>query len=266
MRKSGIFWGIVIILAGLLLLSNTLQIVQFSFWKVFFPLALILLGVWFLMGPTMFRRDLTPQYSGMPLQGARAIDLKLAHGAGRLEIGASSNPAELLSGSFVGGVQSSATLEADGTLKAKVEAPTDIIMAFPWGYASHGLSWNVNLNRDLPMKLRLSTGASETNANLIDLKVTDLRIETGASNTQVTMPAQARFTRVQIETGASSINLRIPLGVAGRISIKSGLSNIKVDPSRFMRIGELYESADYATAANRVEIFVEAGVGSIDIR
>jgi hypothetical protein len=54
--------------------------------------------------------------------------------------------------------------------------------------------------------------------------------------------------------------------VAARIFVKSGLSGITVDQARFNRIGENYESPDYATAANKMEINVETGVGSVDIR
>jgi len=40
---------------------------------------------------------------------------------------------------------------------------------------------------------------------------------------------------------------------------------LKIDNNRFPVKGSVYETPDYETAENRVEIMVEAGVGSIEI-
>jgi hypothetical protein len=265
MRKGGIFWGTIIILAGVLLLVDNF-IPNFHFWTFFWPLVLIALGVWFLAGPMLFRHnDLEMQSYSLPLQGAQTAEVRLNHGAGRLSIGPGENPDELLSGAFYGGVDAKSNLMGS-TLTAKLEPVHDSMFMFPWGYHSEGYTWNVLLNRNVPMTLRMSTGADETSANLADLHITELKLETGASKTDIILPANAGYTKVKIEAGAAAVNLRIPAGVAARIFVKSGLSGITVDQARFNRIGENYESPDYATAANKMEINVETGVGSVDIR
>jgi len=266
MKRSGIFWGAVVILAGLILLAFNLDIIQFNVWKVLFPAFIILLGLWFLLGPTLFKTEYTTQELALPLQGAAEAQLTLAHGAGRLDVTGAAAPGQLLSGTFAGGVRHIVETLPGGGLKAKVEAPSDILFAFPWGFSHRGLMWTVKLTDEVPLRLKVATGASETSLNLRDLRVTELKIETGASSTQVTLPANAGFTTVKVEAGAASLNLVVPQGVAARIHDKSGLSTVKVDPTRFNRIGGLYESPDYATAANRAEIFLESGLGSFDIR
>jgi len=60
--------------------------------------------------------------------------------------------------------------------------------------------------------------------------------------------------------------MRVPSGVAARIRASGGLAEIHVDRGRFPRAGGVYQSADYDTAPNRVDIDVEAGVGSVNIR
>jgi hypothetical protein len=60
--------------------------------------------------------------------------------------------------------------------------------------------------------------------------------------------------------------VRVPSGVAARIRASGGLADIRVDRDRFPRAGGVYQSADYDTAANKVDIDVEAGVGSVNIR
>ena len=112
----------------------------------------------------------------------------------------------------------------------------------------------------------INTGASETSIDLTDLQVKDLKLQTGASSTTVTLPVKAGFTHVDIESGVASTNIRVPSGVAARISAHGGLSSINVDATRFPRQGDLYQSSDYDSASNKVEVKIQTGVGSIDIR
>jgi hypothetical protein len=62
------------------------------------------------------------------------------------------------------------------------------------------------------------------------------------------------------------VTVRVPSGVAARIRIRGGLAGIKVDQNRFPRMGDTYQSADYDTAPNKVDVDIETGVGSVEIR
>ena len=95
----------------------------------------------------------------------------------------------------------------------------------------------------------------------------ELDIDTGASSTEVTLPANAGNTLVDIDSGAASVKVSIPTGVAARIRVKSGIASVNVDSNRFPRQdGGLYQSADYPTAANRADITIDTGVGSVDVK
>ena len=54
--------------------------------------------------------------------------------------------------------------------------------------------------------------------------------------------------------------------MAARIEAKSGLSSFTIDEHRFPRSGDYYISPDFATAQNRIELKVDSGVASIDIK
>ena len=79
-------------------------------------------------------------------------------------------------------------------------------------------------------------------------------------------PANAGYTFMKAEIGAASLSIQIPSNVAARIRATGGLASISVDSSRFPKSNGIYQSPDYETAANKVEIRVDAGVGSVNIR
>ena len=79
------------------------------------------------------------------------------------------------------------------------------------------------------------------------------------------MPANAGMTRTRFETGAASVKVHVPDGVAARIRAQGGLASIQIDASRFPQQGDIYKSADYETANNRIDFEVQLGVGSVQI-
>jgi hypothetical protein len=113
----------------------------------------------------------------------------------------------------------------------------------------------------------LKTGASKSRLDLHDMIVTDIHLETGASDTEVLLPEQAGFTRAEFEFGSARVNLVVPQNVAAKIKVQGALmSTDEIDKSRFPLTAEGYCSADYTTAANKIEINIEAGVGKVVIR
>jgi hypothetical protein len=128
-----------------------------------------------------------------------------------------------------------------------------------------GFRWRVGLSRDVPISLRVDTGASENLLDLSALRVVDVELHTGASETRIVLPQAAGATAVRIEAGAASVLLRVPPGVAARISGGMALGCAHVDERRFPRSGAGWASPDWATAANRVDVSFQGGVGGITV-
>ena len=264
MRRDYIFWGAVLILLGGLMFLNAADIRLprgISPIQLFWPSVLILLGGWIMFG-YLLRGNAEEEQLSIDLQGASQASLKLSHGAGRLVLGAGASPGQLLSGTFAGGVKHSSHRSGD-RLDAHVEARPFVFPPFFGGW--QGLEWNINLNRDIPLTLKLETGASQSELDLRDLKVVDLKVSTGASKTDLTLPADAGMTTVKVELGAASLDMVVPQGVAGRIRAEQGVAAIEVDTARFPYSNGIYESADYSSAQNKVDIKIEAGVGRVAV-
>jgi hypothetical protein len=267
MRRGSIFWGGIIVLLGLVLLVDQV-LPGFNAWGVFWPLVLILLGVWFLFGRNLVGRpgSLEVEQVNLPLDDIREARIRLHHGAGRLEVNGGGAPGVLLSGSFSGGVEQNLSRDgASARLDLRARADT-FAVGWPFIYMQEGLSWNMALSSEIPLQLELETGASESRLNLQDLRLTDISLKTGASSSTLTLPANAGQTRVNVQSGAASVDLYVPQGVAARIRVQSGLAGIHIDQKRFPATAGGYESPDFAGAANRVDIFVETGVGSVSVQ
>jgi hypothetical protein len=260
MQRGRIFWGVIIITAGVLLLLDRLTLLPAGFNAVFWPLVLIALGISFLLGPILGRSQRVEQLS-VPLDDTTSAEIKLNHGAGRLNLRSTEQPDVLLEGSFRG--ETTHEVQQRGTIKTVKLRSEVVITPFMGPYDR---SWDIGVARSVPVKLHLQGGASENELDLTDLIITDLHIETGASSTKVRMPAAAGFTRAKVESGAASVNIYIPQGVAARIQTSGGLSSISVDTQRFPRIDGYYQSPDYESAENRIDMKLEMGVGSIEVR
>jgi hypothetical protein len=259
-RRGSIFWGVILIIVAGLLLLRQMNFITGDIFGYFWPLLAIAFGVWLILGYFTRNQPVAGETTSIPLEAATSAFIKFDHAAGRLNIRSGAASGELLNGTFGNGVDYKSRMDGN---RQEVKLRTSHHFWAWW--PGDSLDWEIHLNRDVPISLKIDSGASASILDLSDLKVTDLDIDTGASSTEVTLPASAGNTRVDIDTGASSLKLTIPAGVAASIRTKTGLSSVNV-ASRFPHMGDgTYQSPDYATATNRADITINAGVGSVDI-
>ncbi|MCL4465322.1 MAG: cell wall-active antibiotics response protein [Chloroflexi bacterium] len=265
MRTGGYFWGALLVLVGVLLLLSNFGLLASDSWNYLWPLLLIILGVWALFAPRRrSRRGVVAGRSvAVPLGAALRASLHLRHGAGRLQVQAGANPGELVSGTAAGGAN--VTFRTEGDLLQAEVLGTGEPQSFPARWEGRGYDWSLNLSDAVPLTLRVETGASETRLDLSALQVTHLELRTGASSTEVVLPAHAGSTRAHVQSGAASVRIRVPEGVGASIKVGSGLAAVNVDTTRFPRVGEEYRSLDYGTAASSVDLQVDTGVGAVSI-
>jgi len=261
MVKGRIFWGLVVLLIGvLLLLENLGYLPGISVWGLIWPLFLIALGGWIIWN-YYSRGSRKAEHISIPVEGAQQASIRFQHGAGRINITAGTGQETLIEGDFGGGVDVSKSQKGD-EVDIRLKLPGSI---FPLDWSpGQTLDWSTSLNRNIPLALTLETGASESFLDLRDLHITELILKSGASSTSLTLPSNAGSTRVDIDSGAASIKVIVPQGVAAQIRTSGGLSNISVS-DRFPRTGSLYQSPDYNDAANKVDMDIEMGVGSVSI-
>jgi len=259
-RRDNIFWGGALILLGVLLALQTQGIITNVF-RYFWPLALILVGVWMIMN-VYWRPALSSEETfSIPLNAAKNAKFKFSHGAGQIEIGGGAPSGQALVGTSAVGMNQRSHLNGD-RLEVRVEAGPSFV---PFVGPSEGI-WRFQLTQEVPSLLTVEAGASSLNIDLTNVLATRLALKTGASNTNVTMPSRGA-SLLDVEAGAASINIRIPEGTAARIRVKEGVTAVNVDTNRFPRLDSgIYQSSNFDVSTDRAEINIEAGLGSVSVK
>jgi hypothetical protein len=223
----------------------------------YWPWLLIGLGIWFLIGALVPRGRPPDEALEISLGDVGRAQVRVRFGAGTLETVVAA-PGHLVDGRFAGGVLHREI--APGI----VELEQDMSYGMPWLHRES--AWTLGLTGEVPLDLTVEAGASRTRLDLRDTRAERLEVKTGASETTVMLPRAAGLTRVRAEAGAASLTFIVPAGVAARVHGTVALGSLNVDESRFPRFGNDYESTDYGSAANRVDLDINGGVGSIRVR
>jgi len=259
MRRIGpIFWPILLIAVGVLFLMSNLGLLPFSPWELwqFWPLILVVIGLDIMLEVALGKGRAGGEQLSIDRDTLPEAEVSFEFGAGKLKLEAGASAGKLLEGEFADDVEYQLR---DRRLKVYSRPEW-------WGWWGwHERRWTARLTSDIPLKLRFQVGACQTDLDLSDLKVTDLVLESGAADTRVRFPREAGMTRARIKAGAASVELAVPDGVSARIKSAVAIGSFVVDTRRFLRSGSGYESPDYATAANKLDLSVEGGVGSVSV-
>ena len=261
-RALGWLWSlwfpVAVAAVGVLLLLSTTGSIIYSPGELvaLWPLALIGIGGWFLLGAFFVRpRNLAEEALHIALDGATGADVRVRFGGGELSIGPA-EPGTLVSGTFTGGV----VHRRLGPGAVELEP---YVAGWPFWF-DRPLRWNLGLPTEVPVDLRIETGANRSSIDLSALRVRRLNFKTGASATRLRLPASG-VTSVRAEAGLAELTIEVPPGVAARIRSTVALGSTSIDESRFAPMVDGWASVDYETAANRVEIDLSGGLGSVRV-
>jgi hypothetical protein len=279
------YWPVILILVGLELVLGG----RGAVWLILFVILVALIGVIASgvagrvsvpAGPFGNFRPSTgnaqPAISNTSTQdllGAKQATVTLQFGAGDMTVGPLAGGGNILSQVSYSGPES---LQPRPSFKQTPDGHASLTYksgggehqgGFPFFNGSPSSQAGFLLNPDIPLNLTVQEGASTSHLDLSQLKVTNLTLDTGASTTTVDMPATAGSTTAQIRGGASTINVNIPDGVAAHITYQGGLSTLNIDQSRFTQTSaKVYETPGYATAQNKLDLTLQAGVATINVK
>jgi hypothetical protein len=254
-----LIWPVAWIGVGFVLLMSTtgrLGIAPGDLVSQWWPAVPIGIGIWFLVASVWPGRKAPVEQLDLPIEAAPSAEVRIRFGAGELDV--SRAPAgRLVSGTFAGGV--GVTHRGPGSIDLEPD------FSGGWPGWDRPFQWRFGLTGEVPLDLRIESGAARSKLDLEELHLRRLELKTGASDTRIRLPRAAGSTAVRAETGAAALTIEIPEGVAARIRSQMALGSTSVDENRFPRTAGGYASPDFETAANRVELDLQGGVGSIRI-
>ena len=125
----------------------------------------------------------------------------------------------------------------------------------------------IELNAGIPWDVEVRGGASRLLADLRGLRLGSLSVDGGASRLEVVLPASSGIVAVVILGGASNVAICRPTGVAARLRVDGGATNLKFDDRYIGAAGGELDllSGDYDGAVDRYDIAITGGANNLSI-
>lgn len=303
MKTSHIFWGILFIGIGLLVLINNFTTIFMDWatiWKLW-PLAIILLGLSIII---------KHKYGKGVVAGLAAVILALAIFASfKTAAHFAANDFEIVLGD-----EDDYTFEtmeysekSDSTLKyatlnfdagagsftiskttedlfyAKTEGrkdnytlsrfDSDSSAQIDFSMESSGIRIGISkyknkvdmsLNPALIWDMNFDVGAASMDFDLSEVKTRDITVDMGAASINIKLGEKYSETNLSIDAGASDIDIFIPKNSGCRISTEGALSSKNFEDFEKINPGR-YETPNFAQAQNKIYIEIDSGVSSITV-
>lgn len=289
------FWGIILILAGVILIginTNYLDADQLYQFAKFWPLLLIIYGTglafrhyrfgWiitllviiasiaFIGYSTKNNLHFQNNFSGnAPTISKFQADLPSAADSAKIIIDSGAVDLKLRSTSddLIHGSLSSRFLQPKLTTKTSNDqtiVTLDTASSFHnWPHGKNKL--DVFITDEVPVNLQLNVGASQLNLDTSNIMVKEMTISCGASNIDLKIGKTIQDNAaIKISSGASNISISLPREIGVKISNDSALSNL--DTKDFTKVDKgTYESNDYQNKDKKITIHNSSGASSINI-
>lgn len=304
-HRPGLMGPILLITLGIILLLSSLGLLQVSLWELWrlWPLLLVLAGLDILsshsrwgsalaavlgigvvglvllllvampepLRPFLSRDgDLVINPIHQDLGSVERAEVDLTLGFGELYLSDLEDSSRLFDGRLNypqrwGSAPRVSYEVSDGVGRLRLASRSQGVWAVPFGSSSRGEQWAVRLSRRVPLSIKVDAGASSSVLDLSHLQLAGLRVKAGVGRMEVRFPAEGERMTATIEGGVGELVLRIPESVAVRIEVEGGLG-AKHLGSRFEPAGaDVFETPGYGTAANRLEISVDGGLGTLRV-
>ena len=246
-------------------MMNTIRVQFTPLRRVLLPVLVMLASLWLSVACRTSDLRLVHESVDQPLGTAARAEVEIAMSVGQLQIGALSQPDILLRGEIAypdhSRVIRDFTMSDDtGTFKLREDDSRRTIR----DTVDEAPVWNLRLNQATPLRLRLETGVGENSIDLSQLHVTDFDLHSGVGATTVILPRRGAM-HAEVSGGIGSTTIVVPTGVPVRVESSVGLGNITV-PSSYLQQGKAYVSPESDTAADRIELTVNGGIGGITIK
>jgi hypothetical protein len=297
-RKSqgvNLFGPLLLIAIGIILLLNTLGIVDWRIWWTLlrlWPILMVAAGLdlligrrsllgsllatlvilaivggalWIVASDVQFGQVASEQIR-QPLGEATHAQVRIDPAIGVLRLRALPEAANLIEGKIqlAGGEkieQDSSVIGSQATYELRTAQGS--WSSFTWAWNDRRV-WDLGLSPGATLALEANLGAGEAVLDLTDLTLGQLQAEVGLGRLEITLPATGQFEGT-VEGAIGQTVIIVPQGMAVRIKADTGLAGRDL-PAVYQEDGDIITSPGYATAVNRADLQVSQAIGLLEIR
>ncbi len=207
-----------------------------------------------------------------PLGTATAAKIAIDNGDGNLVIDGLIGGEQLLASGTLQYLEKQGlptrTLNASNgqaTLQLKASSGGQPWIRLPWHTCNGATEWQIHLNPKVQFDLNAHSDGGNVKLDLAGMAVTHVVADTGGGNMDVVLPEDAANLSVTAKSGAGNVVVHIPGSVAARVHATTGLGKAIVD-ARFSKTDKnTYQSSDFDSAINKVEITIHSGAGNVSV-
>ncbi len=200
------------------------------------------------------------------LDGARKSDVDLNLSAGRLRLTAMPEASGQIEGALR--QQDTRTIEQSHYVSQDTAyfalRSAGVAVWVPFGPNRQQNEWDLRVNPEAPLTLKVSMGAGEMDVNLTNTVIARARLNMGAGSVAVTLPDEGRF-EAQVEGGVGSITVLLPRTMAARVRANTALVDLDLPPG-FVEDGDVWRSPNIAGADSVVDLTINLAIGRAVIR
>jgi hypothetical protein len=128
-------------------------------------------------------------------------------------------------------------------------------------------SGEIVLGARVPWRIEFGGGVSRLTADLSGLGLGSFEVEGGASRVELRLPKPSASVPVCLRGGASNVAVHRPDGVAARLRVRGGVTNLSFDGRHFGVVGDELElrTPDYDGASDRYDIAFSGGANNLTV-
>ena len=230
-----------------------------------------------------------------PLGGATTATIEIHAGTGNLAIDRLASSEQVLADGTLEYLENQScptpsviTSNGQATFTLRAAGGRRPSFRMPWAACNGETDWRIHLNPAVSADITAHSGGGNVKLDLAGMVVTHVEADSGGGNMDVILPDNAANLGVSARTGggnvtvelgsgtsgsnvidassgAGNVLVRMPGGLAARIHATTGMGKVIVD-SRFSQIDRsTYQSSDYDSAADKVEITAKSGAGNVSV-
>ncbi len=284
--------GVIFLLANFGILNGIGQL---------WPLVLVAIGVWLLMGKGT-KAEIKHEHYSAELGDATSARMKLSLPVGETTIQGIDDASTLIDAdmNFIGDMVFAAQGEPEKVvnLSQTSDSWTNWMNPTNWNWdAGKQLHSTIGLNTRVPMVLDIHGGVGQSRIDLSRVKVNNLDVAGGVGEIRLTLPAKGDLLDVRTQVGVGRVELTVPASISMNARIKGGVGetsiNLPADAavrleansgvggfsvgSRLQRVSgdegnfglgknAVWETTNYATAVQKINIHYDGGVGQLVVR